>query len=93
MTLCNDKEFFAMEQLTQTMAHRLPFRGGMTPLHALVEPSMVQCEISPVYQRMNSGAVDLSNSLGDFKFLASDIQEHLARECGFTARALNELLN
>jgi hypothetical protein len=93
VTLCADKEFFAMEQLTQLMSHRLPFRGGMTPLHALIEPTMVQCEISPVNQFMNSGAVDLTNSLGDFRFLASDIQESLASECGFTARGLNDLLN
>jgi hypothetical protein len=73
VTPCSDKEYYVLEALTKLMSNTMPFRGGLTPLHALIEPYVPVYEIKQLNQRMNGNAVNLTTSLGDFPFLNTDL--------------------
>jgi hypothetical protein len=62
------------------MSMNLPFRGSLTPMHSLMEPITPMKDIRGLNERLNTGAVDLSNSLGDFVFLNTDLQSWLAKQ-------------
>lgn len=84
VTPCPEKQFNAVMALTKLMSHRLPFQGGLTPLHALQEPLVPQVELQSFNQRLNEGAVSMATSVSDFHFLNSDLQESIASEAGYS---------
>jgi hypothetical protein len=45
-----------------------------------MEPITPMKDIRGLNERLNTGAVDLSNSLGDFVFLNTDLQSWLAKQ-------------
>jgi hypothetical protein len=64
------------------MSKILPFKGALTPTHSHLEPMTPQPEVTSFNQRLNEGAINLSQSLDQFYFLQQNIQQHLLNKAG-----------